>query len=54
MQAAADAGRTLRKREGFGTIAGDSAKRYPFLRVEIGWPPLCLPIFSSLSSAGKP
>ena len=22
--------------------------------VEIGWPPLCLPIFSSLSSAGKP
>lgn len=55
VQAAADARQDVtQKREGFGTIAGDSAKRYPFLRVEIGWPPLCLPIFSSLSSAGKP
>ena len=33
MQAAADARQDVtQKREGFGTIAGDSAKRYPFLR----------------------
>lgn len=33
VQAAADARQDVtQKREGFGTIAGDSAKRYPFLR----------------------
>lgn len=55
VQAAADASRTLRKN---GKDSEPSLATAPNATlscgVEIGWPPLCLPIFSSLSSAGKP